>query len=79
MIQSYPKISLKAARVNAGLTQKKAAELIGVSQATLQNYECGNTVPNWETVDAIEKIYRFPANYIFFGKILAKREDKADN
>ena len=29
-----PKITLKAARVNAGLTQKEAAEKIGISYQT---------------------------------------------
>jgi len=35
------KITLKAARVNAGLTQTEAAEKIGVSATTIQNWESG--------------------------------------
>nr|DAT97885.1 MAG TPA: Helix-turn-helix XRE-family like protein [Caudoviricetes sp.] len=34
-----PKITLKAARVNAGLTQKEAAKKIGISYQTLSEYE----------------------------------------
>ena len=34
-----PKITLKAARVNAGLTQKEAAKKIGISYQTLSDYE----------------------------------------
>lgn len=32
-------ITLKAARVNSGLNQKEAAELIGVSRATIMSWE----------------------------------------
>lgn len=33
------KITLKAARVNAGLTQKEAAKKLGISNQTLSRYE----------------------------------------
>lgn len=70
----YPKISLAAARVNAGYSQKEAARLIGVSVATLQNYESGKTTPNWGTVNKIEEVYRFPLDYIFLPPPLAFSE-----
>lgn len=63
--QEIPKISLAAARVNAKLSQDEAAEKIGVTRKTLQNYELGKTIPNWETVRKIEEVYQFPADYIF--------------
>ena len=62
-----PKITLRAARVNAGLPQKEAAKQLGISQATLQNYENGATVPSWDVVEQIETLYNYPANFIFFG------------
>ena len=68
---NYPKISLKAARVNANLSQKEAAERLGITPGTLRSYEEGETVPNWETVKSIEEIYRFPMDYIFFARKLA--------
>jgi DNA-binding transcriptional regulator YiaG len=34
---------ITAAREMAGLTQREAAELMGVSRATIQNYERGTT------------------------------------
>ncbi|MGG3383054.1 helix-turn-helix domain-containing protein [Heyndrickxia faecalis] len=41
-------ISLKAARVNAGLKQSEAAKLIGVTAKTLRHYENGITaIPGW--------------------------------
>lgn len=51
------KITLKAARVNAGLTQKKAAERLGVSNKTLCGWENGVTTPNVQYVNALCEIY----------------------
>lgn len=72
----YPKISLKAARVNAGYLQREAAKLFNISPATLQNYESGKTVPNWDMVKKIENVYKFSSNFIFFGRHYALSEDK---
>ena len=63
--QKFPKISLAAARVNAGLNQQEAAKALGVSVATLQNYESGKTVPQRGNVQKIERVYKFPADFIF--------------
>ena len=43
-------LSLKAARVNAGLTQKEAAMAINVTERTLHSWENGVTYP---TVDKL--------------------------
>lgn len=67
----YPKISLRAARVNANLSQSEAAKRIGLCKSTLQNYEKGETVPDWETVDNIARVYNFPVNLISFARKLA--------
>lgn len=37
--------SIKAARVNAGYTQKTAAEALGVSEKTVCNWENGFAIP----------------------------------
>ena len=65
---AIPKISLRAARVNANLSQKTAANQLGISGATRQNYESGKTVPDWDMVKEIEAVYRFPADYILFAR-----------
>lgn len=39
------KISLRAARVNAGLTQEEASERAGCARSTLNGYESGKTQP----------------------------------
>ena len=63
----YPKIQLKAARVNANLSQEEAAEKLNISKATLQNYEAGKTMPQWDMVKKIGEVYNFPTDFIFFG------------
>ncbi len=61
---NYPKITLAAVRVNAGYSQEQAAKLIGVTKKTLQNYEQGKTMPQWDTVRKMEAVYKFPADFI---------------
>lgn len=66
-MQTMPRISLKAARVNADLSQQEAAKRLGISKSTLQNYESGNTIPDILMSRKIEEVYGFPMDYIFFG------------
>lgn len=51
------KISLRAARINKGLTQKEAAKKIGISPDTLANYEKGASFPDIPIIINIEKVY----------------------
>lgn len=60
------KITLKAARVNIGLMQHEAAEKLGISRATLQNYENGITAPNNKTLVKICELYGVEYNQIQF-------------
>lgn len=66
-MEKVPQITLAAARVNAGLNQQEAAQKLGISKATLQNYEAGKTVPDWDMVHKIGTVYQYPHEYIFFG------------
>jgi len=68
MITTYPKITLEAARTNAGYTLREAAELIGVSVATLHTWEKDSSSVKVSQVNKIEEVYNFPSEYIFFGK-----------
>lgn len=64
-----PKISLKAARVNKGLTQKEAATALGVGNKTLWMWENGVSMPKADKIDAICDLYGVPYdNIIFFDK-----------
>lgn len=51
------KISLEAARVNAGYSQKEAAEKLGVSNKTLCSWENGKTFPSADKIVAICDLY----------------------
>lgn len=63
--KAIPKISMAAARVNAGLTQREAAEKLKLNPDTLRNYEQGKTVPSWDTVKRMEQVYGYPMDFIF--------------
>jgi transcriptional regulator with XRE-family HTH domain len=65
-MSEYPKVSLKAARINRNLTQEEAAAKLGIAVKTLQNYEDGTTIPQWDMVKKIEDVYQFPADFILF-------------
>ena len=62
------KISLKAARVNAGLTILKAAKELEIGKDTLIKWEknSGLVNPIWQ--NRISKVYKMPIDYIFFGE-----------
>ena len=60
------KITLAAARVNAGLTQTEAAEKIGVSQITISNWETGKTSPKMSIVPTIAALYKIPVHNLLF-------------
>lgn len=49
-------ITLKAARVNAGLTQEQMADALGITDATLRNYERGKTFPDVKQIRKIEDL-----------------------
>ena len=61
-----PKISLEAARVNAGLSQKDAAKALNVSNKTLHNWENGISCPSAKYIDAICDLYKMSYDNIKF-------------
>ena len=60
------KISLKAARVNAGLSQKEVAKALGVSNKTIHCWENGITSPSAKYIDALCDLYRVTYNDLNF-------------
>lgn len=60
------KITLKAARVNAGLTQKAAAHALGVSNATIVNWEQGKSSPKQTNLSRLCALYGVPYDDLFF-------------
>lgn len=60
------KVTLKAARVNAGLSQKEAANRIGITTDTLSNWERGKSYPNAIYINRIECVYSVKYDDIIF-------------
>ena len=57
-------ITLRAARINAGLSASEVAEKIGVSSKTVCNWELGKTKPRFNQVKALCSIYQVPENCV---------------
>lgn len=60
------KMTLKAARVNVGLSQKDAASKIGVSNKTLCKWEAGTSFPNTKKIDLLCDIYKVSYDDLIF-------------
>lgn len=58
-------ISIAAARVNSGLNQREFAEKIGVSLATVTNWEKGKTEPDSSQLRKISQLSGIPMDFIF--------------
>lgn len=52
-----PKMSLKAARVNAKLTQAQVAEALEIAPSTLRNWEKGITFPKQPEIEKLCNLY----------------------
>lgn len=59
-------ITLKAARVNKGMTQREAADKLGIAVDTLGQYERGNTFPDVPCIKKMEILYGVSYNDIDF-------------
>ena len=65
-------ITMRAARVNAGMTQAAAAQDLGVTKTTLANYEAYKTIPDIKTAKKMAMIYGLTIeDIIFFADDLA--------
>ena len=62
------KITLEAARVNSGLTQKEAAEKVGVSVNTLINWEKNRTAPTIDYAIKLSQTYDIGLDHLIFFK-----------
>lgn len=62
------RITLRAARVNAGYTLTEASKLFSINKDTLSKYEQDSTNVPRTFLIKIEEIYKIPTENIFFGK-----------
>ena len=60
------KLTPKAARVNAGLTQAEVCAKLGINKGTLINYEKYRTIPDIEIGKAMAALYGLSVNDIIF-------------
>lgn len=51
------KLSLKAARINAKLSQKYVADKLDIAVSTLRNWESGKTFPKQPAIEQMCKLY----------------------
>lgn len=61
-------LSLKAARINAGLTSSKAAEEVSVHPQTLLKYEKDSSDIPVSLLHKLSELYQIPDDNIFLGK-----------
>ena len=59
-----PKIKLKAARVNAGLTQTEVAQKLNRNKQTIVNWEKGFTEIKVKDLLALSELYEMPIEYL---------------
>ena len=59
-------LTLKAARINKGLTQEEAGKKIGVSADVISNWERQISFPDVIQLKAIEKVYRVDYQHLIF-------------
>ena len=75
------KLTLEAARVNAGYKQAEAAKKLGITQTTLSGWEKNSTKLSYLDAINIGKIYGISPDALFFGNrnefIRLKRKKQA--
>lgn len=59
-------ITLKAMRVNRGMSQTDAALAMKVNPATISNWETGKTMPSRKMLNRICTVYKCEIGDIFF-------------
>ena len=60
------KLTLKAARVNVGMTQKEVAKKLNISNKTRCNWEVGATSPNIQQVETLCDLYGVTYDNLIF-------------
>lgn len=77
------KLTLEAARVNAGYKQSEAAKKLGITQSTLSNWENNSTKLSYIDAIKIGEVYGVEPDMLFFGNknefIRSKRKNNLVN
>ena len=67
------KLTLEAARVNAGYTQQEAADLFGVNVATIGKWERGEIELKYIQLCGMAYVYKVPVECIILPTEITKR------
>lgn len=67
-------LTLKAWRINSGLTISDVAEKLGKTERTVQNWESGVTIPDKANLDRLAEIYHTSIDFIFLAEKSALSE-----
>lgn len=68
------RVTMRAMRVNKGLTQEQLAKMLGVTKATVTNWEKGRSSIDATTFLTLCSIYECNTDDIILPERLAKRE-----
>ena len=63
---------MKICREELGLTQQELAQIVGLSQETISQYEIGSRTPNIITAKKIADALNVSLDNIFFGNNISK-------
>ena len=58
-------ITLKAWRVNSGLSRKEVAKRLGKTERTIYNWENGIQIPDKGNLEELAKVYKTDSDFIF--------------
>lgn len=58
------KITLKAARVNAGFTQEEVAKVGGIARTTIIAWESGKSMPDHLQILGLASLYKVPVDLL---------------
>ena len=61
-------ISIRSARVNAGLNMEEASKILGVHVNTLRNWEKDSTNIEYHMAKKMANLYKVSDEFLFFGK-----------
>ena len=62
-------MTMKAARINAGISKKRAAAVAGISKKKLTKYERNNGKIKLDTAANLADLYGVPLGNMFFGSL----------
>ena len=68
MTTGFKKISIKAARIDKGLSQLESAEALGVARGTLSKWENGQSYPDVTFLDKFAELYEISRDQLCFKK-----------